>query len=69
MTVGGAHVVGNLRKFHRLIGTAAAGAVETHALRHDSSRWIGQVLHDEESTDPRRKALETVGLRPCDGVG
>jgi hydroxymethylpyrimidine pyrophosphatase-like HAD family hydrolase len=48
---GDEQVAGNVREFHRHLGACAAGAVEAHARRHDFSRWIGQVLQDEELAD------------------
>jgi phosphoglycolate phosphatase (TIGR01487 family) len=48
---GDGQVAGNVREFHRQLGVCAAGAVEAHARRHDFSRWIGQVLQDEELAD------------------
>jgi hydroxymethylpyrimidine pyrophosphatase-like HAD family hydrolase len=45
---GGTHVAGNVREFHRHLGACPPGTVDAHARRHDFSRWIAEVLQDEE---------------------
>jgi hydroxymethylpyrimidine pyrophosphatase-like HAD family hydrolase len=44
-------VAGNLREFHRKLGSCRPETIEEHARRHDFSRWIGEVLKDRELTD------------------
>jgi hydroxymethylpyrimidine pyrophosphatase-like HAD family hydrolase len=44
-------VAGNLREFHRKLGTCQPATIEEHARRHDFSRWIGEVLKDHELTE------------------
>jgi hydroxymethylpyrimidine pyrophosphatase-like HAD family hydrolase len=44
-------VAGNLREFHRKLGTCRPATIEEHARRHDFSRWIGEVLKDHELTE------------------
>jgi phosphoglycolate phosphatase (TIGR01487 family) len=50
-TDGAAGAASNVREFHRHLGNCAAGAVEAHARRHDFSRWIREVLQDDELAD------------------
>jgi hypothetical protein len=45
------HVAGNLREFHRKLGTCQPATLEEHARRHDFSRWIGEVLKDHDLTE------------------
>ncbi len=44
-------VAGNLREFHRKLGTCQPVTIDEHARRHDFSRWIGEVLKDRELTE------------------
>jgi hydroxymethylpyrimidine pyrophosphatase-like HAD family hydrolase len=44
-------VAGNLREFHRKLGTCRPATIEEHARRHDFSRWIGEVLKDRVLTE------------------
>jgi hydroxymethylpyrimidine pyrophosphatase-like HAD family hydrolase len=68
---GSARVAGNVREFHRHLGACSPGTVDAHARRHDFSRWIGEVLQDEELADSiaeseqqlRSGHLTTVALR------
>jgi hydroxymethylpyrimidine pyrophosphatase-like HAD family hydrolase len=48
---GSARVASNVREFHRHLGACASGTVDAHARRRDFSRWIGEVLQDEELAD------------------
>jgi len=41
-------VAGNVREFHRHLGNCSAELLEPHALRHDLSRWLREVLQDED---------------------
>jgi hydroxymethylpyrimidine pyrophosphatase-like HAD family hydrolase len=41
-------VASNLREFHRHLGVCSVDALEAHARRHDLSRWLREVLQDEE---------------------
>lgn len=44
-------VAGNLREFHRRLGTCHPATLEEHARRKDFSRWIGEVLKDHDLTE------------------
>lgn len=44
-------VAGNLREFHRKLGSCRPTTIEEHARRHDFSRWIGEVLKDRDLTE------------------
>ena len=41
-------VAGNLREFHRQFGGCSNTTLESHAHRHDFSRWIQLVIQDED---------------------
>jgi hypothetical protein len=41
-------VASNLREFHRHLGVCSIDALEAHARRHDLSRWLREVLQDED---------------------
>jgi hydroxymethylpyrimidine pyrophosphatase-like HAD family hydrolase len=41
-------VAGNLREFHRHLNDCQLETISQHAHQHDFSRWIGQVLKDEQ---------------------
>ncbi len=46
--VGEGLVASNLREFHRHLGVCGRDALEAHAHRHDLSRWLREVLQDED---------------------
>ena len=46
--VGDGPVASNLREFHRHLGVCSVDALEAHARRHDLSRWLREVMQDED---------------------
>ena len=47
----GGPVASNVREFHRHLGDCTSEALEAHARRHDLSRWIREVLQDQDLAD------------------
>jgi hydroxymethylpyrimidine pyrophosphatase-like HAD family hydrolase len=46
--VGDGFVASNLREFHRHLGSCRMDTLEAHARRHDLSRWLREVLQDDD---------------------
>ncbi|MFO7777317.1 MAG: HAD hydrolase family protein [Nitriliruptoraceae bacterium] len=56
----------NLREFHRHLGVCSGDALEAHGRRHDLSRWLRDVLQDQDLAEVIREAeheLRTDRLR------
>ncbi len=53
---GNGSVAGNLRQFHRQLGVCGAEVLKAHGRRHDLSRWLRDVLQDEELAEVIRDA-------------
>ena len=62
-------VAGNLREFHRHLGVCSVDALEAHARRHDLSRWLREVLQDEDLAEVISDAEHElrIGRLPAEG--
>lgn len=65
----GGLVASNLREFHRHLGVCGVDSLEAHARRHDLSRWLRDVLQDEDLAAVIRDAEHELrtGRLPAEG--